>query len=85
MVRLLLLLQFSTDLKLGGEVIETVSETKFLGKKIITSDLNWKKNTQTIVKQSNKSMSFLHKAHGILGFHRRTEMIWKGSRNVHLE
>ena len=53
--------QFSTDLKLGGEVIETVSETKLLGT-IITSDLNWKKNTQSLVKQSNKRMSFLHKA-----------------------
>ena len=53
--------QFSTDLKLGGELIETVSETKLLGT-VITSDLNWKKNTQSLVKQSNKRMSFLHKA-----------------------
>ena len=29
---------------------------------IITSDLNWNKNTQSIVKQSDKRMSFLHKA-----------------------
>ena len=40
--------QFSTDLKLEGEVVETVSETKLLGT-IITSDLNWNKNTQSIV------------------------------------
>ena len=40
--------QFSTDLKLEDEVIETVSETKLLGT-IITSDLNWNKNTQSIV------------------------------------
>ena len=32
--------QFSTDLKLEGDVIETVSETKLLGT-IITNDLNW--------------------------------------------
>ena len=53
--------QFSTDLKLEDEVIETVTETKLLGT-IITSDLKWNKNTQSIVKQSNKRMSFLHKA-----------------------
>ena len=94
--------QFSTDLKLGGEVIETVSETKLLGT-IITTDLNWRnsffcvittdgsltqvlfwkfyvttdtklfdvrsilvkhwrKNTHSLVKQSHKRMSFLHKA-----------------------
>ena len=53
--------QFSTDLKLDGDVIETVSETKLLGT-IITNDLNWNKNTQSIVRQSNKRMSFLHKA-----------------------
>ena len=29
---------------------------------IITSDLNWKKNTQSLVRQSNKRMSFPHKA-----------------------
>ena len=53
--------QFSTDLKLEGDVIETVQETKLLGT-IITNDLSWNKNTQSIVKQSNKRMSFLHKA-----------------------
>ena len=53
--------QFSTDLKLEGDVIETVQETKLLGT-IITNDLNWNRNTQSIVKQSNKRMSFLHKA-----------------------
>ena len=42
-------------------MVETVSETKLLGT-IITSDLNWKKNTQSLVRQSNKRMSFLHKA-----------------------
>ena len=53
--------QFSTDLKLEGDFNETVSETKLLGT-IITNDLNWNRNTQSIVRQSNKRMSFLHKA-----------------------
>ena len=53
--------QFSTDLKLDGEVIETVRETKLLGTHL-TSDLSWNKNTESIVKESNKRMIFLHKA-----------------------
>ena len=51
--------KFSTDLKIEGEVIETVSETKLLGT-LITNDLSWNKNTKSIVKQSNKKMFFLH-------------------------
>ena len=52
--------QFSTEVKLNGEVIETVSETKLLGT-TITNDLNWKKNTERIVKEANKRMYFLHR------------------------
>ena len=52
--------QFSTDIKLDGKVIETVSETKLLGT-LITNNLSWSKNTDKIVKESNKRMSFLHK------------------------
>ena len=52
--------QFSTEVKLNGEVIETVIETKLLGT-TITDDLNWKKNTDRIVKEANKRMYFLHK------------------------
>ena len=37
-----------------------MSETKLLGT-TITNDLNWKKNTDRIVKESNKRMFFLHK------------------------
>ena len=33
-----------TDVKIGNESIETVSETKLLGT-IITDDLKWNKNT----------------------------------------
>ena len=53
--------QFSTELTVDGEVIETVGETKLLGTHI-TSDLSWNKNTQSIVKASNKKIIFLHKA-----------------------
>ena len=37
-----------------------MAETKLLGT-TITNDLNWKKNTERIVKESNKRMVFLHK------------------------
>ena len=53
--------QFSTDIKLNNESIETVSETKLLGT-IITNDLKWNKNTDNIVKETNKRMQILHKA-----------------------
>ena len=53
--------QFSTDIKLNNESIETVSETKLLGT-IITNDLKWNKNTENIVKDTNKRMQILHKA-----------------------
>ena len=53
--------QFSTDIKLNNESIETVSETKLLGT-IITDDLKWNRNTNNIVKETNKRMQILHKA-----------------------
>ena len=53
--------KFSTDIKLGNETIETVSETKLLGT-IITDDLRWNKNTENIVKETNKRMRLLHRA-----------------------
>ena len=53
--------QVSTELKIDGEVVETVGETKLLGTHI-TDNLSWDKNTQSIVKESNKRMIFLHKA-----------------------
>ena len=49
------------DVKIGNESIETVSETKLLGT-IITDDLKWNKNTNNIVKETNKRMQLLHKA-----------------------
>ena len=52
--------QFSTRLKLEGQILETVSETKLLGT-IVTNDLKWKKNTSFIVKKANKRLELLRK------------------------
>ena len=56
-----LLQQFTTDIKVNGEVIETVKEAKLLGT-IISDDLKWEANTQYLVKDSNKRMRLLHNA-----------------------
>ena len=53
--------KFSTDIKLKNETIETVSETKLLGT-IITDDLRWNRNTENIVRETNKRMRLLHRA-----------------------
>ena len=53
--------QFSTNVKLKGEQIETVDKIKLLGT-TITKDLRWNENTKIIVKESNKRMQFLHRA-----------------------
>ena len=53
--------QFTTDVKLKGEHIETLDKMKLLGT-TITSDLRWNENTRNIVKDSNKRMQFLHRA-----------------------
>ena len=53
--------QFSTNIEVNGEVIQTVSEAKLLGT-IISEDLKWEKNTQYLVKDSNKRMRLLHNA-----------------------
>ena len=45
---------------MDGKVIETVKETKLLGT-LLTDKLNWNRNTEKIVKESNKRMVFLHK------------------------
>ena len=54
-------LQFSTDIQLGKEKIETVSEAKLLGT-TITNNLSWNKNTSILVRQGNVRMQFLHRA-----------------------
>ena len=50
--------QFTSDLKLKGEKLNIVEETKLLGT-IITSDLKWIKNTQAIVENANIKMRML--------------------------
>ena len=54
--------QFSTDIKVNGEVIETVNEARLLGT-IISSDLKWEANTKYLVKESNKRLRLLHNAY----------------------
>lgn len=46
--------QFCTDIKLEGENVETIGETR-LGA-IITDDLNWNKNTAKLVRDGNLRM-----------------------------
>ena len=53
--------QFSTNIVVNGEVIQTVTEAKLLGT-ILSEDLKWEKNTQYLVKDSNKRMRLLHNA-----------------------
>ena len=51
--------QFTTNIKLKGETVEIVNESKLLGV-IISSDLKWDRNTNHIVKNANKMMRMLH-------------------------
>ena len=53
--------QFTTNLKLKGESLEVLNETKLLGT-IISSDLKWNKNTEKLVKNANKRMRMLQVA-----------------------
>ena len=52
--------QFSTDVKLKGEHIETLDRMKLLGTTITNDHEN--ENTSIIIKDSNKRMQFLHRA-----------------------
>ena len=54
--------QFTTRLKLKKKNIEVVESMKILGK-IITSKLDWNKNTKTLVSRVNKQMAFIRKMH----------------------
>ena len=51
--------QFTTNIKLKGETVEIVKESKLLGV-IVSSDLKWDKNTNHIVKNANRMMRMLH-------------------------
>ena len=53
-------LQFTTDITLKNEKLETIDKTKLLGT-IITKDLKWHENTKYIVKKANQKMRLLHK------------------------
>ena len=53
--------QFCTDIKVNGEVIETVQEARLLGT-IISNDLKWEANTKFLVKDSNRRLRLLHNA-----------------------
>ena len=53
--------QFSTDIHLDNETIETVSDVKLLGT-TITNNLTWNKNTSILVRGGNFRMQFLHKS-----------------------
>ena len=50
--------QFTTEIELDGKVIETVKETKLLGT-VITDKLDWNRNTDKIINESNRRMVFL--------------------------
>ena len=52
--------QFSTQLKLNGETIETVSSARLLGT-ILSSNLKWDQNIEDIVKRANGRMQLLRK------------------------
>ena len=51
--------QFTTEIILKGEKLETVKETRLLGT-IITDDLKWRRNTEYLVKKANQRMKMLH-------------------------
>ena len=53
--------QFSTNMTLESEGIETEKEIKLHGTHI-TSDLKWNKNTCQIVKSAYQRMQILHRA-----------------------
>ena len=52
--------QFTTNLSHNGDDVEVIDETKLLGT-IITDDLKWHKNTESLVKRANARMRILHK------------------------
>ena len=53
--------QFTSDIRLKGQKLNVVDETKLLGT-IITNDLKWNRNTLIIVKNANSKMRMLQVA-----------------------
>ena len=52
--------QFTTNLSHNGDGVEIIKETKLLGT-VITDDLKWHRNTESLVKRANARMRILHK------------------------
>ncbi len=52
--------QFTTEIKLKNERLETFDQSKLLGV-IITNNLKWHENTKHIVKNANRKMAMLHR------------------------
>ena len=52
--------QFTTEITLKGEKLETIDKTKLLGT-IITKGLKWHGNTKYLVRMANQKMRLLHK------------------------
>ena len=52
--------QFTSEISLKNEKLETVNQTKLLGV-ILSNDLKWHENTKYIVGKANKKMRMLHK------------------------
>ena len=55
--------QFSTRLKMSDSTLEIIDQAKLLGV-IITKDLSWDANTQSLVRRANARMRMLHKLLG---------------------
>ena len=68
--------QFATNIKLKGETVDLVKESKLLGV-IITSDLKWERNTNHIVRNANKMMRMLHIASKFTRNRNHLEHIYK--------
>ena len=56
--------QFSTRLKMNGEVLPIIKETKLLGT-VITDDLKWERNTCEIIKKANRRLLLLRRCENI--------------------
>ena len=68
--------QFTTNLKLKGDKLKVLKETKLLGT-VITIDLKWNKNTDYIVKNANKRMKMLHVAAKFINNHQDLVYLYK--------
>ena len=56
--------QFSTRLYLENNLLDITNQTKLLGT-VLTSDMKWHANTETIVKRAYQRMIILHKLYSL--------------------